>query len=380
MNILVRATDAPRAVSTAEDRAALVDAVRRLLADRSDKAAVRRTLTTEAGYDAGLWRDLAALGVAGLIIDEVDGGTGLGAVELELVAEEIGAALVCGPFLSSSVLAAALLQALGRREHLPAIAAGTLIVTVAVAGQKGGWTRDDVGVIANGGELSGVAGFVLDAQNADLLLVVARGLDGIGIFEVPTNSPGLKIESLPTFDRSRRLAHVHFSGVKGRPIGVGWAAVEKALDVARIALAGEQAGGAREMLARTAEYAKQRFQFGRAIGSFQAIKHMAADLLLESESSISAARNAAELFDAGAEGADLAIALASFACADAFVRVCADAIQMHGGIGFTWEHPAHLYLRRARSGAQLFGSSAFYRERFVQVLAGPSPEVEHADQ
>lgn len=376
MNTLVDATD----TTTAEDRAALVDTVRRILADRSDEAAVRRTMMTQAGYDTGLWRDLAALGITGLILDEADGGTGLGAVELEMVSEEIGAALTCGPFLASSVLGCALLQALGHRDHLAGIAAGTLIVTVAVAGHQGGWTPEAVGVVSDGTHLSGVAGFVFDAQNADILLVVARGSAGIEIFEVPANSPGLVIDPLPTFDRSRRLAHVHFSGVKGRRIGEGWTAVETALDVGRIALAGEQAGGARAMLARTTEYAQQRFQFGRAIGSFQAIKHMAADLLLESESAISAARHAAELFDARAQGKDLAIALASFACADAFVKVCADAIQMHGGIGFTWEHPAHLYLRRARSGAQLLGSSAFYRERFVQVLAGQASGSEHADQ
>ena len=353
------------------DRAALVETVHRLLVKNSDETAIRRIMATERGYDTSLWQELAGVGITGLIIPVEDGGTGLRSVELELVSEEVGAALLCSPFLSSSVFGAALLQALDERRHLPAIAAGSLIVTVAVAGSRGTWTRDDVDVVATSATLSGTSRYVLDGQNADILLVVARAKeDEIEIFEVPAASPGVTIEPLQTFDQTRRLAHVHFNGAKGRLIGNGWQAVEQALNVARIALAGEQAGGGREIFNRTVEYAKQRFQFGRAIGGFQAIKHMAADLFLESESSLSAARNAAEQFDKGPGHDTQAIPLAGFACADAFVKIAADAIQMHGGIGFTWEHPAHLFLRRARSNAQLFGPSAQYREWFLQALGG----------
>jgi alkylation response protein AidB-like acyl-CoA dehydrogenase len=150
--------------------------------------------------------------------------------------------------------------------------------------------------------------------------------------------------------------------------GAAWTAVERALDMARVALAGEQAGGARRVLEMTVDYAKTRVQFGRPIGGFQAIKHMAADLLLESESATSAARHAAQALADGAPDAGAAISLAAFACADAFVTVAAAGIQMHGGIAFTWAHPAHLYLRRARAGAQLFGAPAFYRERYLRQL------------
>lgn len=355
---------------TSSDRMALVDTTRRLLADRSDEAAVRQTMATARGYDAGLWQALAELGITGLIIGEEHGGTGLRAGELELVSEEMGAALLCSPFLGSSVFGAALLQALAAPLHLPAIAAGSLIVSVAVAGSKGTWTHDDVEVVARNGVLSGRSAFVLDGQNADILLVVARSHEAIEIFEVPARSVGVRVEPLQTFDQTRRLAHIYFDNVKGQLLGSGWSPVEQALNVARIALAGEQAGGGRESLNRTVEYAKQRFQFGRAIGSFQAIKHMAADLLLESESSLSASRYAAEAFDKNPDDAVQALCLAAFTCADTFVKIAADSIQMHGGIGFTWEHSAHLFLRRARSGAQIFGPSSQYRERFLQALGG----------
>ena len=370
MSLIAKPEPAERPVLSAEDRAALVDTLRRLLAARSGEAAVRAAMDSERGYDEGLWRDFAAMGLVGAIVDPADGGAGLGAVELELLTEEMGAALVCSPMLSSGVLAAGLLQRLGRREHLPAIADGSLVATVAVVGPRGGWTEADVEVSAVGGRLSGRSGFVTDAQVADLLLVVAREADGVGVYEVRAGSAGLTVSPLPTFDRTRRMAEVAFDAVEARRIGSGWAPVEAALNLARIALAGEAAGGARAMLARTVDYIKQRHQFGRPVGGFQAIKHMAADLLLESESALSAARHAAEQWDAGAPDAERAVTLASFACPDAFERVCADAIQMHGGIAFTWEHPAHLYLRRARADAQLFGSSAFYRERYVQELGG----------
>lgn len=351
-----------------ETREAIAELIRRVLEVRCDEAAVRRMMETPDGFDRGLWQELASLGIAGMIIDEAEGGSGLGLVHLERVAEAFGAVLAGGPFLASSVLAVTLLKAVGRTAPLPAIANGSLIATVAVTGLDGTWTADGVGVQVQDGRLYGTAAFVLDGQIADLLIVVARADNDILIVETAAAAPGVEIKPVATFDQTRRLAQIRFDGVRGEVIGRDWAAVAHALDVARIALAGEQAGGARALLDRTVEYIRTRFQFGRAIGSFQAIKHMAADLLLESESAISAARHAAESSARGDADAPIARALASFACADAFVRVAADAIQMHGGIGFTWEHPAHLYLRRARGGAQLFGTSDAHRERFVQLL------------
>lgn len=363
---------------TAQERLAFQDSVRRLLAARSTEADVRRHMETEGGYDPDLWKALAEIGAVGLVVEAEYGGAGAGPLELELVMEEVGAALLCSPLVSSGVLAAGLLQALGDREAnarlLPAIAEGALIATAALTGPRGTWTRDAVAVRARadgaGWRLDGEASFVTHGQVAGLLLVAAEGPDGLGVYEVEAASSGLEVQALPTFDHSLRLARIAFANASARRIGAGpaWPAIEQALDLARVALAGEQAGGGRRVLEFTIDYAKRRIQFGRAIGSYQAIKHMAADLLLESESAISAARHAAARLAAGAPDAQAAVELAAFACADAFVKICADAIQMHGGVAFTWNHPAHLYLRRARADAQLFGAPAFHRERFVAEL------------
>ncbi len=359
-----------------EERDALRDSVHRLLADRSSEADVRRTMETETGYDAALWTQLSEMGVAGLVIDEAHGGAGAGPLELEAVMEEAGAALLCGPLVASSVLAAELLRALSDEEAnarlLPGIAAGTTIATAALTGEAGTWTEDGVTVSASAdGRLNGLASYVLHGQNADVLLVVADGPDGLQVLDVDPKAAGVTVTALPTFDHTLRLAKVVFDNAPGRALaaaGSVWEAVRQALDLALVALAGEQAGGARRTLDFTVDYAKTRIQFGRAIGSFQAIKHMAADLLLESESAISAARNAAQKLADGAPDAAEAIALAAFACADAFTKTTASAVQMHGGIAFTWAHPAHLYLRRARADAQLFGAPASHRERYLEAL------------
>jgi len=367
------------ATITAEDRVAFQDAARRLFANFSTEADVRRTMETESGYDPALWRQLADLGITGLIIDEAHGGAGAGPMELELVMEEAGAALLCGPLISSGVLAAGLLAALDDREAqdrlLPAIASGSTIATVAVTGPAGTWTEDAVAVkAAQDGRtwrLDGPAAFVAHGQVADLLLVAARAPDGIGVFEVDAKAAGTAVKPLPTFDHTLRLADIAFSGAPARRLaasGPAWTAVDQALDLARVALAGEQAGAGRKVLDFTVDYAKTRIQFGRPIGGFQAIKHMAADLLLESESAISVARHAARALAENASDAKAQISLAAFACADAFSAITATAVQMHGGIAFTWAHPAHLYLRRARADAQLFGTPAAYRERYLRQL------------
>lgn len=362
---------------SAEERTALQDAVTRLLADRSTEADVRRTMETGEGYDPALWSQLAEMGVTGLVIDAAYGGAGAGPLELEAVMEAAGAALLCAPLLGSSVLAGALLQGLDDAEAkarlLPGIAAGTTLAAAALTGDAGTWTEGGVAVrAAASGEafaLTGHASYVIHGQNADVLLVLATGPGGLSVFEVDPKAGGVLVSALPTFDHTLRLARIAFDAAPARRIeGAAWSAVDAALDLARVGLAGEQAGGARRVLDFTVEYAKTRYQFGRAIGSFQAIKHMAADLLLETESAISAARNAAARLAAGASDATAAVSLAAFACADAYVKTTADAVQMHGGIAFTWAHPAHLYLRRARADAQLFGTSSAHRERFLQAL------------
>jgi alkylation response protein AidB-like acyl-CoA dehydrogenase len=367
------------ATITAEDRVAFQDATRRLLADLSTEADVRRTMELDAGYDPALWRQLAELGVTGLIIDEAHGGAGAGPMELELVMEEAGAALLCAPLISSGVLAAGLLSALGDRAAqdrlLPAIANGSKIATVALTGPAGTWTEDAVAATATrdagGWSLDGQAAFVTHGQIADVLLVIARTADGLAVFEADPKAAGVSVKALPTFDHTLRLADIAFSGAAAQRLdasGPVWAAVDQALDLARVALAGEQAGAGRKVLEFTVDYAKTRIQFGRPVGGFQAIKHMAADLLLESESAISVARHAARALAEGADDAKAQVSLAAFACSDAFSTIAATAVQMHGGIAFTWAHPAHLYLRRARADAQLFGAPAYYRERYLRQL------------
>lgn len=342
---------------THEERDALRDNVRRLLADRCTEADVRRVMDSETGHDAALWREFAGLGIAGMLVSEANGGAGLGPVELELVMEEIGAALASIPMISAAI-AAMLLDGAPAR----ALAAGELIAAIVPLGRHD-WTGRSAVTITDG-RASGVARFVPDGQIADLVLLA--GDDGVyaATRDVFAATP------LPVFDRTRRLADLRLDGPVER-IGDG-SRVGRALAVGLIALAGEQSGGARRVLDFTVAYARDRRQFGRAIGSFQAIKHMAADLLLEAESATSAARHAAEQLAGEAADRDAAVALAAFACADAYVRCAKDGIQMHGGIGFTWEHPAHLYLRRARAGAQLFGDSRHWRERFVQTLEARS--------
>ena len=361
----------------AEERVALVDAVQRLLRDKSTESDVRRTMETERGYDPDLWRQLAEMGLLGLIVDAEHGGSGGGPIELELVMEEIGAALLCSPFLSSAVLATALLNASGdetaKKRLLPSLVNGEKIATVALTGDKAGWTKADVGVTAtqtgDRWTLDGVASYVTYGQAADVLLVVASTGADVGLFEVDANADGLQVAPLSTFDLTLRLAKLSFRSVAARRLGAaGWDAVKAALDMTLVALAGEQAGGARRSLDMTVEYGKNRIQFGRPIAGFQALKHMAADMLLESESATSAARNAAKRLAEGGTAVDTAISLAAFACADAFTMVTATSIQMHGGIAFTWDYPAHLYFRRARADAQLFGNPSFHRERYLMSL------------
>ncbi|MCV7152559.1 acyl-CoA dehydrogenase family protein [Mycolicibacterium pyrenivorans] len=357
-------------ISSAE-RTQLRTAVRELLDDACTEEHVRRVMTTDDGFDRRLWQQLAEQGVAGMLVDGEYGGVGLGAQELEAVAEETGAALLPSPFLSSAVLTVGLLQAAGtdddKQRLLPGLADGSALGTVAVTGSAGTWTEDGVDVRADAdGRLTGSAHYVTFGQVADIVLVVARTADGVGVFEVAADAPGFTRTAATVFDPTVRLSTFAFDGAPARRIGTrGWDAVAEALDLAVIALAGEQVGGSRRMFETTVEYLKTRVQFGRAIGSFQALKHMAADLLIELESATSAAQHAAAEHAEDGENASGAIALAGFACAEAYQTITMAAIQMHGGIGFTWEHPAHLYARRARTGVQLFGAPRLFRERYL---------------
>ncbi|MED5812316.1 acyl-CoA dehydrogenase family protein [Mycolicibacterium sp. 050232] len=365
-------------ISVAE-RAELAAAVSELLHDECSEQDVRRVMGTEDGFDRELWRKLAAQGVTGLLVDSEYGGVGLGALELEAVAEATGAALLPAPFLSSAVLASALIGAAGtdhdKRRLLPGLVDGTSVGTVAVTGSRGTWAPEGVAVRAapetnSPGDyiLTGNAHYVIHGQVADVILVVARTNGDFGVFQVAADADGFERTAATVFDPTVPLSTYTFDATPARRIGTaGWDAVQDALDLAVVAMAGEQVGGARRIFDITVDYLKTRIQFGRPIGSFQALKHMAADLLLQVESATSAAQHAAAELASGGENSSGAIALAGFACAEAYHTTAMSAIQMHGGIAFTWEHPAHLFLRRARTGLQLLGGSGLHRERYLSA-------------
>ncbi|MEV0670605.1 acyl-CoA dehydrogenase family protein [Mycobacterium sp. NPDC050441] len=364
-------------ISVAE-RAELAAAVSELLHDECTEQDVRRAMDSDDGFDRELWRKLAAQGVTGLLVDSEYGGVGLGALELEAVAEATGAALLPAPFLSSAVLASALIEAAGtdadKQRLLPGLVAGTSVGTVAVTGARGTWAPQGVAVrAASAGTsddtdytLTGNAHYVIHGQVADVILVVARINGDFGVFQVAPEAAGFERTAATVFDPTVPLSTYTFDATPARRLGTaGWDAAQQALDLAVIALAGEQVGGARRIFDITVNYLKTRIQFGRPIGSFQALKHMAADLLVQVESATSAAQHAAAEHDAASEMASGAIGLAGFACAEAYHTTAMSAIQMHGGIAFTWEHPAHLFLRRARTGLQLLGGSELHRERYL---------------
>ncbi|MCC5886746.1 MAG: acyl-CoA dehydrogenase family protein [Gammaproteobacteria bacterium] len=357
-----------------EERRAIRESFARLLAKHCTESDVRRLIATPEGYDRDLWRRMADMGVLGLLVDPTYGGSGAGAVELESLMEEAGAALLPGPLLSSGVLGSSLFSACTddgvRLRLLPGLASGDTIASVALTGDSGTWRPDGVSVDAapkgDAWLLTGCASFVTWACAADVLLVAARAPDGLGVFLVEDAQSLAGVTALQTHDPTLHLSRVVFKGVDAvRLPGLDESALEQAMNLARIALAGEQAGAARRVLDGTVEYIRTRVQFGRPVGGFQAIKHMAADLLLEVESATSVARQAASAFDEGDADSNELISLAAFACADAFVQTASSAIQMHGGIGFTWDHWAHLYWRRARADAQLFGGADFYRDRYL---------------
>jgi alkylation response protein AidB-like acyl-CoA dehydrogenase len=370
-------TSAPFSVT--DEQRALRSAVVDLMARYSGETQVRALMATGTGLDPKVWQDLAAMGLTGLLIDEEYGGAGAGPVEMGIAMEEMGRVLLVSPFLSTAVLVPSLLaEAADATECaavLPRIAAGDLIASVAFA--EDGSARlpttiaTSAGAIGDAWHITGYKQFVLDGQSADLLYVLAETDAGPGVFAVDVGAAGLDVTPLTTVDPTRKQCRMQFVDTPARLVGRLGTGVEvftAALDRSAVALVSEQAGGAQRAVEMATEYAKTRYQFGRAIGSFQAVKHMCADMLLEAESAVSAARFVAGSFAQQAPTRVADLALAQAYCSDAFVFVAATNIQVHGGIGFTWEHPAHLYLRRARSDAQLLGSPSWHRERYLRQI------------
>ncbi len=363
-----------------EEQEELRKTVRAFLESKSSEEAVRAQMETERGYDEAVWKQMAEqMGLQGLHIPEEHGGSGYGYVELGIVLEEMGRALLCAPFFSSVVLAANTLIHSGddaaMKSHLPGIAAGETIATVAFTEPSGKWDESGITMAAtaagDGYTLDGEKSFVLDGHVADLVIVAAKTAAGTGLFAVDGGAAGLTRTSLSTMDQTRKQAKLTFENTPATLIGAdgaGWGVLETVLDLAAVGLAAEQVGGAQFVLDMAVEYAKVRVQFGRPIGSFQAIKHKCADMLLEVESAKSAAYYgmwcASEMNDELPSTASLAKAY----CSEAYFHAAAENIQIHGGIGFTWEHPAHLYFKRAKSSELLFGDPTYHREQLARRI------------
>lgn len=370
------------------DQEALRDAARSFLASHSSSEAVRRAMASERGWDPELWRRIASeLGWSALLIPEEYGGLGLGPVELVALMEEMGRALLCSPFLASVCLGGTAIELGGsepqRRAHLPRIASGETIATLAYTEENGRWDADAIVATAradgDGFVLEGEKSFVPDGASADLFVVAARrpgsrGEEGVSLFAVPADAPGLARRALPTLDQTRRQGEVRLDRVRvprdallGEE-GRGWVALARTLDRALVALAAEQVGGAQRCLDLAVDYAKQRVQFGRPIGSFQAIKHKCADMLVLVESARSASYYAGAAAAADDPELPVLASLAKAVCSDAYFRCAAEAIQIHGGVGFTWEVDCHLYFKRAKSSETLLGDATYHRERVASRI------------
>jgi alkylation response protein AidB-like acyl-CoA dehydrogenase len=358
----------------------LRDSVRRFLADRAPLTRVRELMEAVDGTDKAVWEQAGAqLGLQGLAIPEEYGGAGFTFAEQAVVLEELGAALYGGPYLASAVLAAAALLAssdeAARRDLLPAIASGETIATLAFTEDGGSWdpstTRLSAAKAGDGWRLDGHKSFVLDGGSAGLILVLAVADGGLSLFAVNAGAAGLTRSVLPTLDQTRKLARLEFDGVTARLIGSGGdaaAIMDRVLDTAAIALAAEQLGGAQRALDMAVEYSKVRHQFGRPIGSFQALKHRMADMLLEVESLRSAVNYAAAAVAEGSEEVPVVASLVKAYASETFFHVAAENIQIHGGIGFTWEHDAHLYFKRAKSSELFLGDATYHRERLASRI------------
>ena len=360
-------------------------ALQRFFGDKSPTSEVRRLMASEDGFERPVWRQMCEeLGLAGIQIPQAYGGMGFGMIELGIVLEEMGRVLFCGPYFASSVLATSVILAAGSEASklalLPAIAAGQTIATLALTEQNGRWDNCGIELTATptaaGFVLDGHKRFVLDGHTADVIIVAARapgtsGDEGLSLFVVKGNCDGLTRRRLETLDQTRKQAELIFSGVAAELLGragEGAIALARTRDLAAIALASEMVGGAQALLDSAVDYAQIRMQFGRLIGSFQAIKHKCADMLLDVE----LARSAAYYAAAAVADDDLEVpALASLSkalAAEAFMNVAAECIQIHGGIGFTWDQDTHLWFKRAKTTEVMFGDPSYHRERYMQCL------------
>jgi alkylation response protein AidB-like acyl-CoA dehydrogenase len=370
-----------------EEQEMLRKSARDFLAKECPTTYVRQMMDDDIGHSEDVWRKMAELGWMGLIFPESVGGAALDMVDLAIVLEEMGRVVMPGPFFSTVVLGGITIAEAGseeqKRRYLASIAAGEIKATVAALEPSGRYDADGIEATATGDSggylLAGTKLFVPDAHVADLVIVAARkegtkGAEGISLFAVETPKEGVTVTTLATMDQTRKLCEVKLDNVRVGPealvgnAGDGWKTLERVTDRAKVALCAEMCGGAERVLEMCVEYAKVRVQFDRPIGSFQAIQHKCANMLLLVESSKSATYYAAWAVANDVPEAPLAAAMAKSYTSDAYRVVAGEGIQIHGGIGFTWEHDMHLFFKRAKSSEFTFGDATFNRERVARLI------------
>jgi len=358
-----------------EEQNELRSTAARFLEEKSPSAEVRRLMETTEGFDEGTWKQMADLGWFGMAIPEAHGGIGFGFVEITVLMEEMGKKLLCAPYFSSVILGANAILNAGtdaqKSELLPGIADGTTRAALAFVEPSGKWEADSAEVVEKDGKLTGTKSYVVDGATANLLIVSAKTGNDISLFVVDPDAEGITRTPLQTLDMTRKQAKIDFNNTPATLLGEkgsGTAALQKTLEQAACALSAEMVGGAQACLDASTTYAKERYQFGRPIGSFQAIKHKCANMLMEVEMARSAAYYAGWAAAEDPDELSLAASLAKAYCSDAFFHAAAENIQIHGGIGFTWEHDAHLYFRRAKSDEIYLGDATYHRELVAQKL------------
>jgi alkylation response protein AidB-like acyl-CoA dehydrogenase len=350
-----------------ESQEILKDTAQKFFAGECPIGEVRRLMETETAHDTGLWTKMAEQGYTGIIFPEELGGVGLGTVELALLMEEAGRALLPGPLFSTVAMAGAVLNAAGsaeqQKKYLAPICHGQARATLAMLEVSASWNHADAKVETAGNKLTGEKLFVTDAGVADSMVVVAKD----GAWVVDAKAAGVKITPMAGMDLTRKLYAVQFKGVAAEKLA-NPAGVARGLDIAAAALAAELVGGMQRALDLTVEYAKMRKQFGKPIGTYQAVQHQCADMYLETESARSAAYYAAWALQENAPDAAVAVSVAKMYASDAGRTVGNRGIQIHGGMGFTWENDLHLYYRRAKASETALGDGTFHRERIARLV------------
>ena len=375
-------------IGFSEEQELLRDTARKFLDSECPTAFVRQMMATEAAVTPEFWAQLAENGWLGITYPEDDGGSGLGLVDLVVLMEEIGRAVMPGPYPATVLLGGAAIAASGspaaRQEWLPKIAAGEAKATLAASEPNARWDAAGITLAARetrgGFALSGTKLFVPDAHLADVLVVAARSRDGstmedgISLFLVPKGTAGVTVRLLPSVDETRKLCEVRLDNVALPATALigelhrGWPALSGVIDRAAVAVSAEICGAAQRVLDMTVEYAKLREAFGKPIGSYQGVKHKCADMLIEIENAKSLTYYAAWAVDEAEPDAAMAVSMAKAAASDAGRKVCAAGIQLHGGIGMTWEHDLQLYLKRAKASEIAFGDATWHRERVARLM------------